>query len=55
MGVKIEKLTAFDLTPDAATRSDRDTRKAIELAMRWVRIGLKVTQEGLAQEMGCRV
>ncbi|NEQ78319.1 MAG: helix-turn-helix transcriptional regulator [Okeania sp. SIO2C9] len=53
MGVKIEKLTAFDLTPDAATRSDRDTRKAIELAMRWERMGQKVTQEGLAQEMGC--
>ncbi len=52
-GCQINKMMAYDLCPEAATRRDLDTKMAIELGMKLVRFGQKVTQEKIAQEMEC--
>lgn len=52
-GCRINKMMAFDLTPEAATRRDLDTKMAIDLGMKLLRFGQKVTQEKIACEMGC--
>jgi len=52
-GCQINKMMAYDLCPEAATRRDLDTKMAIELGMKLLRFGQKVNQEKIAKEMGC--